>query len=186
LQDPVFSMALPPGVAATLIHIRKPERQRFLIDMKIVDQITPQRIQIGLTSTSKPEILRELVLLLERDGVVRDVDSAVQEFLEREAKGSTGIGNGIGIPHVRSDLVEDLEYVLAVSEPGVDFESLDGEPIHILVMMMAPKSSHGIHIKALAKVSRILNDETVRIRLRKSGSPEEVLAILSEREEELS
>jgi fructose-specific phosphotransferase system IIA component len=135
---------------------------------------------------SKPDILRELLLGLKRENVIQDVESALQEFLQRESKGSTGIGNGIAIPHVRSAQVSQLEFFFANSKEGVDFESLDGEPIHLLFMMVAPLSSQGSHIKALARISRILNDESVRARLKDATEPEEVRSILAEREEELA
>jgi fructose-specific phosphotransferase system IIA component len=123
---------------------------------------------------------------LKRENVIQDVESALQEFLQRESKGSTGIGNGIAIPHVRSAQVSQLEFFFANSKEGVDFESLDGEPIHLLFMMVAPLSSQGSHIKALARISRILNDESVRARLKDATEPEEVRSILAEREEELA
>lgn len=153
--------------------------------MKILDDLNASRIRIGIQSASKPEILRELLRGLLEQGIVDDLDSLLVEFLERESKGSTGIGNGIAIPHVRTDQVQQLEYLFANSNEGIDFDSLDGEPVHIVLLMMAPKDSHGKHIKALAKVSRILNDETTRLRLRRAKSPDEVLRILEEREEEV-
>lgn len=154
--------------------------------MSLAEEIPLTRIKIGIEAKTKPEIIRELVQVLADEGVIRDVDGAVEEFLEREAKGSTGIGNGIAIPHVRSSQVDRLEYVFANSREGVDFQSLDGEPVHIIVMMMAPKSSHGTHIKALATISRILNDQTVRLRLANAETPEEVQQILAEREREIA
>jgi fructose-specific phosphotransferase system IIA component len=158
---------------------------RELQTMTIVDELSVDRIRIGVTGKTKPEILRELLEVLNDKGLIEDVDRALQEFLDREAKGSTGIGNGIAIPHVRSEQARTLEYVVATSKEGVDFKSLDGDPIHIIVLMMAPKDSHGVHIKALARVSRILNDESVRVRLAKAETPEIVMQLLAEREEEI-
>lgn len=156
-----------------------------MADESIVEGLPTSRIQIGVEAEAKPDIIRELLEGMQRVGVIQDVESALAEFLQRESKGSTGIGNGIAIPHVRSAQVSGLEFYFANSSEGVDFESLDGEPIHLLFMMMAPLSSQGAHIKALARVSRILNDESVRARLRGATSPEEVRAILAEREEEI-
>jgi mannitol/fructose-specific phosphotransferase system IIA component (Ntr-type) len=158
---------------------------RELQTMTIVDELSVDRIRIGVGGSTKPEILRELLGVLNEKGLLEDLDRALQEFLEREGKGSTGIGNGIAIPHVRSEQAKKLEYVVATSKEGVDFESLDGDPIHIIVLMMAPKDSHGIHIKALARVSRILNDESVRVRLANADTPETVLRLIAEREEEI-
>ena len=153
--------------------------------MKIHENLTPKRVKIGIENRSKTEILRELLTVMLEDGVIHDLDSVLAEFLEREAKGSTGIGNGIAIPHVRTDQVGELEYLFANSEEGIDFDSLDGEPVYIVCLMMAPKDSHGKHIKALAKISRILNDESTRVRLAHAKTPEEVCRIFSEREAEV-
>jgi PTS system fructose-specific IIC component len=157
-----------------------------MAEESIVEGLPLARIQIGVLAESKPDIIRELLEGLKREEVIRDVDSALAEFLERESKGSTGIGNGIAIPHVRSTQVSKLEFYFANSKEGVDFESLDGEPIHLLFMMLAPLSSQGSHIKARARVSRALNDETVRARLKDATAPEEVRGILAEREEEIA
>ena len=153
--------------------------------MRILDNLSQSRIKIGIESDTKPEILRELLTVLLQQGVIEDLEGVLAEFLEREAKGSTGIGNGIAIPHVRTGQVSQLEYLFANCTEGIDFDSLDGEPVHIVLMMMAPKDSHGKHIKALAKVSRILNDETTRLRLARAQSPEEVYRIFEEREAEV-
>jgi len=153
--------------------------------MRIVDELKKQRVKIGISGATKPEILRELLEGFAEEGCVEDRESLLEEFLEREAKGSTGIGNGIAIPHVRTNQASKLEYLIAVSKEGVDFDSLDGEPIHIVVLMMAPKDSHGIHIKALARVSRILNDESVRVRLANAEDADAVLRIIEEREGEI-
>ncbi len=153
--------------------------------MKILDDLKPARIKIGIDGISKTEILRDLLSVLVEQNVINDLESVLAEFLEREAKGSTGIGNGIAIPHVRTEHVAQLEYLFANSEEGIDFESLDGEPVRIVLLMMAPKDSHGKHIKALAKISRILNDETTRVRLARAKSAEEVCHIFEEREAEV-
>jgi fructose-specific phosphotransferase system IIA component len=153
--------------------------------MSLIEMLSQGRICIGISGESKPEILLKMIEPLVEQGVVSSSEQLLTEFLEREAKGSTGIGNGIAIPHVRSDQVKVLEYVFANSQEGVDFESLDGEPVHILFLMVAPAGSYGIHIKALAHISRILNDALVRSRLRKASTPEEVLQLIAEREEEL-
>lgn len=153
--------------------------------MNIADRLKEGRVLIGITSETKADLLKRMIQILVERGIVANPEQALQEFLEREAKGSTGIGNGIAIPHVRSDQVEDIEFVFANSEVGVDFESLDGEPVHIIFLMLAPAASHGIHIKALARISRILNDEGLRFRLRKAKDADEIVRLLEEREGEL-
>jgi PTS system fructose-specific IIC component len=153
--------------------------------MEIADVVRLDRICIGLKAQEKKGIISELLDHLLQLGVITDLDGALAEFMDREAKGSTGIGNGIAIPHIRTHQVSQLEFMFANSKEGINFESLDGEPAHIIFMIMAPADSHGIHIKALARVSRILNDETVRIRLKNANTPEEVNRIIDEREDEI-
>lgn len=153
--------------------------------MSLADILHHERVIISIEGKTKSEILQSMIAVLDKEGVINDPEKLLKDFLERESKGSTGIGNGIAIPHVRSDQVQQLEYVFANSVDGVDFESLDGEPAHILIMMVAPSGSHGIHIKALARISRILSDEGTRIRLRKAATPDEIIQLINEREEEL-
>jgi PTS system fructose-specific IIC component len=153
--------------------------------MTIAESLEQGRIRIGVTGANKTDIIRNLLEIPYEKGVIQDVDRLLEDFLEREAKGSTGIGNGIAIPHVRSEQVQELEYVFANAPEGVDFQSLDGEPVYILFLMIAPAGSHGVHIKALARVSRILNDEALRMRLRKAADPAEIIRLIAEREEEI-
>ncbi|KXK30400.1 MAG: PTS system fructose-specific EIIABC component [Candidatus Hinthialibacteria bacterium OLB16] len=153
--------------------------------MNLADNLRDGRILISIEGRTKADILKSMIAVLENQGIISNSEKLFADFLDRESKGSTGIGNGIAIPHVRSDQVQQLEYVFANSVEGVDFESLDGEPVHILFLMVAPAGSHGIHIKALARISRILNDEGTRVRLRKAATPDEIIQLIRDREEEL-
>ncbi|MBV6481764.1 MAG: PTS sugar transporter subunit IIA [Candidatus Omnitrophica bacterium] len=153
--------------------------------MNLADNLRDGRILISIEGRTKADILKSMIAVLENQGIISNSEKLFADFLDRESKGSTGIGNGIAIPHVRSDQVQQLEYVFANSVEGVDFESLDGEPVHILFLMVAPAGSHGIHIKALARISRILNDEGTRVRLRKATTPDEIIQLIRDREEEL-
>ncbi|MBE7487865.1 PTS sugar transporter subunit IIA [bacterium] len=153
--------------------------------MNLADNLRDGRILISIEGRTKADILKSMIAVLENQEIISNSEKLFADFLDRESKGSTGIGNGIAIPHVRSDQVQQLEYVFANSVEGVDFESLDGEPVHILFLMVAPAGSHGIHIKALARISRILNDEGTRVRLRKAATPDEIIQLIRDREEEL-
>jgi fructose-specific phosphotransferase system IIA component len=153
--------------------------------MTVAEALGKGRVLINTTGTSKGEIIGNLLALLVQKEVITESDTLLEAFLDREAKGSTGIGNGIAIPHVRSEQVSELEYVFANSTQGLDFDSLDGEPVHIIFLMVAPAGMPGVHIRALAKISRILSDELTRLRLRKATSAEEVIQVIQSREEEL-
>ncbi|WP_419787971.1 PTS sugar transporter subunit IIA [Pseudodesulfovibrio sp.] len=115
-----------------------------------------------LTSASKAQVLEELIAPLGTKYPEMDTDLAVRVLLDRERLGTTGIGDGIAIPHGK---LEDLEKVIVVvgrSRDGVDFEALDHEPCHIFFLVLAPEQVAGMHLRILAQISRLLKDESFR------------------------
>lgn len=151
--------------------------------MKLVDILLPGAISVDLTAGSKPEVLAELCGLLEKVGKLPDAKSMVKILLERESLGSTGIGQGVAIPHGKAPTVKTQAAALAISKRGVDFDALDGEPVHIVFLLVAPPDAAGNHLKALAKVSRLLKDKFFRQALKDAKSPEEILKIIREEDE---
>ena len=117
---------------------------------------------------SKEEVIRELVELLVRAGSIKEKDNhrLVQILLKRESLGFTGIGQGVAIPHGKSDCVTKLVAAFGVSRSGVNFDSLDGEPVTLFFLLVAPEDSAGPHLKALARISRLLKDKHFRDSLR--------------------
>jgi nitrogen PTS system EIIA component len=107
-------------------------------------------------------------------------DRTVEILLERESLGSTGIGEGMAIPHGRSKEVKKILASFGRSLPGLDFQSLDGKPTHLFFLLIAPENSAGIHLKALAQISRLMKDQAFRKRLMEANSPDEVYSIFSE------
>src|SRR5208282_6888312 len=99
--------------------------------MQILDFLTPDAIKLNLESKNKKDAIKELVELLVKSGKVKDKKKMIQTLFEREELGSTGIGQGIAIPHGKSDTVSDLSAAFGVSTEGVSFDSLDGEPVNI-------------------------------------------------------
>lgn len=134
---------------------------------------------------SKEEVIRELVGLLVRAGSIRerDVNKLVQILLKRESLGSTGIGQGVAIPHGKSDCVSRLVAAFGVSRSGVNFDALDGEPVTLFFLLVAPEDSAGPHLKALARISRLLKDKHFRDSLR-SAKDEKTLAKIIQEEDE--
>ncbi|MDD5503948.1 MAG: PTS sugar transporter subunit IIA [Candidatus Omnitrophica bacterium] len=130
--------------------------------MKIIDILDKNAIKWDLKSVKKIDVINELVELLPAGYSAKDKASLVETLMNREALGSTGIGQGIGIPHAKSKCVKELVAVLGVSKAGADFDSLDGEPTHIFMLLIAPEDAAGPHLKALAKISRMLKDKFVR------------------------
>jgi len=106
--------------------------------------------------------------------------------MEREKLGSTGIGQGIAVPHTKTEQIDDLVGAVGISDDGVSFDALDGEPVYIIFLILAPSKSIGLHLKALAKIARLLKDKTFRNALRKSTSASEVARIIREDEEKLN
>ncbi|NQS89303.1 PTS sugar transporter subunit IIA, partial [Patescibacteria group bacterium] len=110
-------------------------------------------------------------------------DNIVKILLQREALGSTGIGNGIAIPHGKSDKVKKLVAAFGISKQGVDFESLDGEPVYIFFLLVAPIDSAGPHLKALARISRLLKDKSFRNTLKAAKTKEELVEIITKEDQ---
>jgi PTS system nitrogen regulatory IIA component len=151
--------------------------------MRILDVLDEGSVIADLKGRSKPEVLEELAAPVARlaNEELRDV---VEVLLERERLGSTGIGGGIGIPHGKLKRLDRMVIGFGLSRKGVDFDSLDGEPTRIFFLLMAPESSTGLHLKLLARISRILKNEPFKERLLQAKSAEEITAIIKEEDEE--
>jgi PTS system nitrogen regulatory IIA component len=151
--------------------------------MKILDILAPEAIVPALKATTKPDTLQELATLLATRHPEIDGARLVQVLLDREALGSTAIGEGIAIPHGKLPGVTNVVAAFGRSEAGIDFDSLDGNPTRLFFLLVAPEDSAGIHLKALARVSRLLKDKAFRDRLAAGGTPEQLFAIIKEEDE---
>ncbi len=150
--------------------------------MKISDFLCTKAISADLKGTTKAEIIDELVGLLVNAGAIEKKSKAklVEILLAREALGSTAIGQGIAIPHGKSENVTKLTASLGVSKKGVDFDSLDGEPAYIFFLLVAPVDSAGPHLKALARISRLLKDKYFRENLKNTKDDKIILKLISQ------
>ena len=148
--------------------------------MKIMDFLNKKAISVNVKATDKEGIVRELVDLLASATEIKNKDELVKAIMSREALGSTGIGQGVGIPHAKSQNVKELVAAFGLSKNGVDFDSLDGEPVYLFFLLLAPEESAGPHLKALARISRMLKDKYFRELLRKAKDENEVLRIIQE------
>jgi len=149
--------------------------------MKIMDFLNKKAITTDLKAGDKKGSIKELVELFTRSGEVKpkDKESLVKILLDRERLGSTGIGQGVGIPHGKSSNVKKLIGAVGISKPGVEFDSLDGEPAHIFFLLIAPQESAGPHLKALARISRLLKDKYFRDMLKNAPNAKELIRIIS-------
>lgn len=146
--------------------------------MNLNKVLTPETVVLGLKSTTKIAAIEEMVDRLVATGRITDRAAALQAIIERERKMSTGMQNGIAIPHGKTNAVDSLIALVALKPEGLDFESLDGQPARIFVMTLSPESRTGPHIQFLAEISRELNDPQIRERLLHAVTVEEILQLL--------
>ena len=125
--------------------------------MKILDALLKEAILSDLKANDKKRVLEELVTPVARIADLNH-DYLVKVLMERERLGSTGIGEGIGIPHGKVKDLESLVLGFGLSKKGVDFDSMDGQPAHIFFLLLTPENSTGLHLKLLARISRILKN----------------------------
>ncbi|OVE77446.1 PTS fructose transporter subunit IIA [bacterium F11] len=151
--------------------------------MKVLDFLELDSVQLDLQSPTKEEAIVELCRLLETKSKIKKSDAVITSLMERERLGSTGIGQGVAIPHGKSDSVDKLVAALGVSKKGVNFEALDGEPVHLIFLLVAPPDSSGTHLKALARISRLLKDKFFRQALKEAKTREEVQRIIQEEDD---
>ncbi len=146
--------------------------------MKIMDFLNPDAVSASIKSTTKKDAIGELVDILVKAGEVKGKDELVRILMSRETLGSTGIGQGVGIPHGKSPNVKKLTAAFGLSKEGIDFESLDGELTHIFFLLVAPEESAGPHLKALARISRLLKDKYFRDTLLNAKDEKDIIKII--------
>ena len=151
--------------------------------MKIMDFLNEKAICASLKSQDKGGVIRELVDLLFKAGEIKNKEELINTLLARESLGSTGIGQGIGIPHGKSDKVKELVAAFGLSQKGVNFDSLDGESVYIFFLLVAPEESAGPHLKALARISRLLKDKYFRNLLKEAKGEKEIIKIIKDEDD---
>jgi len=153
--------------------------------MQIMDFLSKKAIVTDIKSTKKEDVIKELVDALIESGDIekRCRNKLIDSLMNREALGSTAIGQGIAIPHAKSDCVEKLVAAFGLSSKGVDFDSLDGEPAYIFFLLVAPQDSAGPHLKALARISRLLKDKYFRDTLRTCEDDKAIIKIITQEDE---
>ena len=151
--------------------------------MKITDFLTIDTIIPALNQNEKNKVLEELANLLSASRPVLDKNKVLEVLLERERISTTAIGEGVAIPHGKLAGVDRVLGAFARSPEGVDFASLDGGPTHLFFALIAPENAAADHLKALARISRLLKDEAFRRRLMAGRSTEELFTIIAEEDE---
>ena len=154
-------------------------------ETKLSDLLKEKFVELDLKEDTKPKIIAELVDLIGKSNRVKNKKALSKAMLEREKLGSTAIGNGVAIPHVKTDGVKDFILAFARKTAGVNFESLDGEKTYIFFVLASPKDMVGPHLKTLASISRLVKDKFTVELLRKAGAKKDILKIIADTEESL-
>ena len=153
--------------------------------MKISELLNERLIKIGLVGTEKEEVFEELIDLLLRERLVTDRRSAYAAIMEREKKQSTGIGRAVAIPHGKSAAVRQLCAALGISKSGIEYESLDGEPVQVVFMLLAEENKPGPHVMALAQIATLFKVPGFIDRLIAAKTAKELYdAVVAEEEKE--
>lgn len=150
--------------------------------MKLCEFVAADAVIPDLEPTTKEGAIRAMVASLTKAGCIKpqDEEGIVAAILKREELGSTGIGNGVAVPHTKHQSVDKLIATVALSRQGVDFSSLDGEPVYIIFLLVSPPSRPGDHLRALESISRHLRNQIFCKFLRQSTTAAAVMELLKE------
>jgi fructose-specific phosphotransferase system IIA component len=152
--------------------------------MKLMDVLKVDYIVPALPGSSKTECLEELVRILAAQKVVTSVEKILEAVLQREEIMTTGVGNGIAIPHCKADSIQGFAVALGITREAIDFNAIDGSPVHIIFLLVGPMDQPGMHIKLLSRISRVMNSESIRNQLLSAGSAEEMIELLGAEEDQ--
>lgn len=156
-----------------------PQRLR----LQLTDLLTPDRIRIPLESRTKDELLRELVDVVSEGQQPAERAELLRAVRDREAVLSTGVGNGVAIPHGKSPLLPELRMAAGTASDPVEYDALDGQPVRLVFLLVGPETAAGPHIKALSRIARLIRHDDVREQLMRAKSAEEFLAALRHAEQ---
>lgn len=158
---------------------RRPPGPRLLV----TELLAPERIKIPLESTDKRGLIGEMAALLARvSGVPEEAEAIREAVLEREKVLSTGIGDGVAIPHGKTGRVGELVLVAGTTKEPIEFEALDDQPVRLLLMLVGPESAAALHVKVLSRISRLLRRRPLRERLIAAPTPEAFLSVIRDAE----
>ena len=147
--------------------------------------LSPDRIRIGLSGTSKSEVINAMVDLLEGHASIDSLESVRTAIFEREKMMSTGVGKGLGLPHAKTSAATETVAAFATTEEAVDFGSIDDEPVRLVLLLVGPEEDKSQHIKILGRISRLASRDGLRERLTEAQTPQEIIDILAEGEQDL-
>ena len=154
--------------------------------MRIADILDKSCVVADIKGKTKKEIITQLVQPLKKAKLIADVNSIVEIVLEREKLGSTGIGDGVAIPHGKLKDIDTILCAVGRSAEGVDFDAVDRKPVHIFFLVLAPDGSAGLHLKVLSRISKILRDPSFRKKILKLDTPQDIYNSVIEEDDKFS
>lgn len=150
--------------------------------MILTQILQPTCVKVPLEGRDKDSVITELVDLLNENKLLLDREAALDAVFTREKTRSTGIGSGIAIPHGKCNAVRELIMALGIARDPIDFESVDGKPVSIVILLVSPADQTGPHIRALARISRLMLDDDFKSALERAPSAQSAYELVSERE----
>ena len=150
--------------------------------MKLTDFVVGDAIITEIKATEKEAVIREMVCSLKDAQKInpKDVENILKSLMKREELGSTGIGKGVAVPHTKHDCIKKITGTIARSTNGVDFNALDGEPVHLFFFFFSPNDSAGLHLAALERISTVIRDNDFRRFMRVANGRDGIIEILRE------
>ena len=148
--------------------------------MQLVDVLKENQIFLNFEAEDKDLAIEKFIASLQKTGAIKEPEVLKDAIFEREKLGTTGVGGGIAMPHARSSAIKDLTVAFFRSENGIDFKSIDGKPVNIIFVLLAPVSSGGPYLKLLAKISRLLRSDEFRNALLEAKTPAQIMEIIQE------
>lgn len=153
--------------------------------MYLYELLDSDSIVMSLKSQTKDDVLEEMVDILDSTGKIQSRDAVLKAIVDRERIMTTGIGNGVAVPHCKTPAVDRLVAALGISPEGIDFQSPDNQPARLIFILVAEENNPGPHVRALARLAKLLSSKAVRDALLMARSPENLLQIVREKEQEI-
>jgi len=153
--------------------------------LKIAEILQEQCVVADIRGKTKREIITELVEALAKARLVKDVEPVVNVVMDREKLGSTGIGNGVAVPHGKLKSINNIMCAFGRSQNGVDFDAVDRAPVHIFFLVLAPEDSASLHLKVLSRITKILRDQSLRKKIIKLTNVRELYTSILEEDEKI-
>jgi fructose-specific phosphotransferase system IIA component len=150
--------------------------------MRLTDILSQEYIQIPIDAKDRDTAIKKLITILGEKEIITDTDEAYKAVLDREKIMTTGVGNGIAIPHCKDASCPNFAVALGIHQKGLNFESIDKKSVRIVFLLVGPENNPGLHIKLLSRISRLMSNEDLREELVECKTPEQAIDLLKEEE----